>query len=132
MTKEKALEYFNKKLEEAQSSEYVNKPIAWALHQTWKYVDEREPSRVTTRVMRVNIDAEEIFKAMLAHLGYDKEGHDLGFGTGGGTQYELNFVTLTDAKRIKRYVDKQMNQYDKYCELHYDKKEQIARYDIVS
>lgn len=124
--------YLEKKLEEAEKSDYVEKPLSWALYQTWKWVDQQEQPRPRQGAARVDLDREEVFKAMLAHLGYDKEGHDIGIGTGGGTRYELDCITSADANRIKRYVNKQMNPYDRYCELRYDKATQTAWFDIVS
>ena len=124
--------YLEKKLEEAEKSDYVEKPLSWALYQTWKWVDQQEQPRPRQEAARVNLDREAVFNAMLAHLGYDEEGHDIGIGTGGGTQYELDSVSLADANRIKRYVNKQMSQYDKFCVLRYDKATQTARFDIVS
>lgn len=37
--------YLEKKLEEAERSNYVEKPLSWALYQTWKWVDQQEQPR---------------------------------------------------------------------------------------
>ena len=37
--------YLEKKLEEAEKSDYVEKPFSWALYQTWKWVDQKEQPR---------------------------------------------------------------------------------------
>ena len=45
MTLGKTLDYLFKQLEYAKSQEWINKPLAWALYHTWKYVDEKEKER---------------------------------------------------------------------------------------
>lgn len=39
------IKYLEQKLEEAEKSDYVEKPLSWALHQTWKWVDQQEQPR---------------------------------------------------------------------------------------
>lgn len=39
MTLEKAVKLLEEKYEQAKNMEYVQKPLAWALYQTWKEVD---------------------------------------------------------------------------------------------
>lgn len=41
MTKESVIELLEKNIEKAQKLEYVRQPLAWALYQTWKEVDEK-------------------------------------------------------------------------------------------
>ena len=46
MTNEvKAIDDFLKELETARANEYIRKPIAWALYQTWKKYNEIEKPR---------------------------------------------------------------------------------------
>lgn len=40
-----ALQTVKKNYREAKSKEYISKPLAWALYQTWKYVDKHEKPR---------------------------------------------------------------------------------------
>lgn len=42
MTIENAIKYLYKQYEEAKAMEYIKKPLAWALYQTWRYVDKEE------------------------------------------------------------------------------------------
>lgn len=37
-----AVKYLNQQYEIAKRMEYVNKPLAWALYQTWRYFDKKE------------------------------------------------------------------------------------------
>lgn len=39
---ENAIKYLYKQYEKAKTMEYVKKPLAWALYQTWRYVDGQE------------------------------------------------------------------------------------------
>lgn len=45
MTLKLAIQYLTKKYDLAQQNEYIKKPLAWALYQTWKYVDSKEKAR---------------------------------------------------------------------------------------
>ena len=42
MTIEKAIKYLYRQYENAKAMEYIKKPLAWALYQTWRYVDKEE------------------------------------------------------------------------------------------
>lgn len=42
MTFEKAIKILITKLGEARRNKTIQKPLAWALYQTWKIVDEKE------------------------------------------------------------------------------------------
>lgn len=42
MTFEKAIKILIAKLGEARRNKTIQKPLAWALYQTWKIVDEKE------------------------------------------------------------------------------------------
>ena len=44
MRKETAIRKFNEFYDKALKSDYVKKPISWALYQTWKWFDEIENS----------------------------------------------------------------------------------------
>ena len=46
MTLEKAVELLEEKYERAQKMEYVQKPLAWALYQTWKEVDSMKDEKL--------------------------------------------------------------------------------------
>lgn len=37
---EAAIKYLYKQYEKAKTMDYVKKPLAWALYQTWRYVDK--------------------------------------------------------------------------------------------
>ena len=39
---ENAIKYLYKQYEKAKAMEYIKKPLAWALYQTWRYVDKEE------------------------------------------------------------------------------------------
>jgi hypothetical protein len=58
MTLEKAVKLLEEKYVQAQKTEYVQKPLAWALFQTWKEVDsmkcekQREYNRMAQRRSR--------------------------------------------------------------------------------
>lgn len=58
MTLEKAVKLLEEKYEQAQKMEYVQKPLAWALYQTWKEVDsmkyekQREYNRIAQQRSR--------------------------------------------------------------------------------
>ena len=41
MTLEQAIELLKKEYERANNMDYVQKPLAWALHQVWKEADKR-------------------------------------------------------------------------------------------
>ena len=45
MTAETAIRKFNEFYDKALKSDYVEKPISWALYQTWKWFDKNEKSR---------------------------------------------------------------------------------------
>ena len=45
MTIEAAVEMLRSEYDKAVKSEFVNKPVAYALYQTWKAVDAKEKSR---------------------------------------------------------------------------------------
>lgn len=42
MTIEHAIKYLYRQYEVAKTMEYIKKPLAWALYQTWRYVDKEE------------------------------------------------------------------------------------------
>lgn len=46
MRKETAIRKFNEFYDKALKSDYVEKPISWALYQTWKLFDKKEKSRI--------------------------------------------------------------------------------------
>jgi hypothetical protein len=46
MTLEKAVKLLEEKYEQAQKMEYVQKPLAWALYQTWKEVDSTKDEKL--------------------------------------------------------------------------------------
>lgn len=46
MTLEKAVKLLEEKYEQAQKMEYVQKPLAWALYQTWKEVDSMKDEKL--------------------------------------------------------------------------------------
>lgn len=46
MTLEKAVKLLEEKYEQAQKMEYVQKPLAWALFQTWKEVDSMKDDKM--------------------------------------------------------------------------------------
>lgn len=46
MTLEKAIKLLEEKYEQAQKMEYVQKPLAWALFQTWKEVDSMKDEKM--------------------------------------------------------------------------------------
>jgi hypothetical protein len=58
MTLAKAVKLLESKYEQAKNMEYVHKPLAWALYQTWKEVDSakdekrREYNRIAQRKSR--------------------------------------------------------------------------------
>ena len=58
MTLEKAVKLLEEKYDQAQKMEYVQKPLAWALYQTWKEVDsmkyekQREYNRIAQQRSR--------------------------------------------------------------------------------
>ena len=45
MRKERAIRKFNEFYDKALKSDYVEKPISWALYHTWKWFDNNEKSR---------------------------------------------------------------------------------------
>lgn len=45
MTFEKAIKILITKLGEARRDNTIQKPLAWALYQTWKIADEKEKAR---------------------------------------------------------------------------------------
>lgn len=45
MTLEQTIEKLKEEYEKAAKSEYVNKPLAYALYKTWRYVDNREKKK---------------------------------------------------------------------------------------
>ena len=46
MRKETAIRKFNEFYDKAVKLSYVEKPISWALYQTWKWFDKKEKSRI--------------------------------------------------------------------------------------
>ena len=46
MTLGKAAKLLEEKYEQAQKMEYVQKPLAWALFQTWKEVDSMKDEKI--------------------------------------------------------------------------------------
>ena len=46
MTLEKAVKLLEAKYEQAKKMEYVQKPLAWALHQVWKEVDSEKDKKL--------------------------------------------------------------------------------------
>lgn len=46
MTLEKAVNLLEEKYEQARKMEYVQKPLAWALFQTWKEVDSKKEEKM--------------------------------------------------------------------------------------
>lgn len=46
MTLEKAVKLLEEKYKQAQKMEYVQKPLAWALYQTWKEVDSMKDEKL--------------------------------------------------------------------------------------
>lgn len=42
MTSERAIELFKEEYERAKKLDYVQKPISYALYQTWKIIDKKE------------------------------------------------------------------------------------------
>lgn len=46
MTLEKAVKLLEEKYAQAQKMEYVQKPLAWALYQTWKEVDSMKDEKL--------------------------------------------------------------------------------------
>ena len=42
MTLEQAIELLEKEYERAKKIDYVQKPLAWALHQVWKVADKEK------------------------------------------------------------------------------------------
>lgn len=65
MTLEKAVKLLEEKYEQAQKVEYVQKPLAWALFQTWKEVDSmkdekmREYNRIAQQRSRAKMKGGE-------------------------------------------------------------------------
>lgn len=45
MNRGTVIEHFLKNWEYAEKTDYIRKPFAWALLETWKWVDEREKPR---------------------------------------------------------------------------------------
>ena len=45
VTPGKAIDYFMEKLKYAYDHDYIYKPTAWALYETWKWADKNEKSR---------------------------------------------------------------------------------------
>ena len=45
MNRGTVIEHFLKNWEYAEKTDYIRKPFAWAVYQTWKWVDEREKPR---------------------------------------------------------------------------------------
>lgn len=45
VTPERVIDKFMEFAKQGYHSEWVNKPMSWALYQTWKWADEREKSR---------------------------------------------------------------------------------------
>ena len=88
---------------------------------------KKQPWEIATR--RINIEA--IFQDMLADLGLDREGNQLG-SIRSPFLYEVKDISYNQARAIKRHVDKAMNPHDRYCELRYDRKKRAALYDIVT
>ena len=43
ITIDKAIEILKENFERAQKLEYVKRPLAWALYQTWKRVEDNRP-----------------------------------------------------------------------------------------
>lgn len=52
MTPKKAIRIFYMMLGQAVTNEMINKPIAWALYQTWLKVDKQEKDRGKNRPLR--------------------------------------------------------------------------------
>lgn len=46
MTLEKAVKLLEEKYEQARKMEHVQKPLAWALFQTWKEVDSKKDEKM--------------------------------------------------------------------------------------
>lgn len=77
------------------------------------------------------INVKEIVDDMLDYFGLNAQGDTI-HGPKGWKCYEVADVSLSQAKSIKRWVDRLMNPHDQYCEMEYDKSTQCASYDIVS
>lgn len=45
MTLKSVIQYLTKRYDTAQQNKVIKKPLAWALYQTWKYVDSKEKAR---------------------------------------------------------------------------------------
>ena len=47
---DKAIKFLREQYERAQRIEYIHNPLAWALYQTWRHVDEPPKKRIKDHV----------------------------------------------------------------------------------
>ena len=68
---------------------------------------------------------------LIDYFGMDKEANRIHDVLGRGL-FKIADISLNQAQKVKRRVDKMFNPHDEYCELKYDKATRTAWYDIVS
>ena len=88
---------------------------------------KNEPWKVDTK----GFDVDATVSTLIDYFGMDREANRIHAMLGSGLFKVVN-ISLYQAQKVKRRVDKMFNPHDEYCELKYDKATRTAWYDIVS
>lgn len=78
-----------------------------------------------------DFDVDAAVSTLIEYFGMDKEANRIHDVLGSGL-FKIVNISLYQAQKVKRKVDKMFNPHDEYCELKYDKATRTAWYDIVS
>lgn len=76
-------------------------------------------------------DVDASVDTLIDYFGMDKEARRI-HAMRGSSLFKIADISLYQAHKVKRRVDKMFNPHDRYCELKYDKATRTAWYDIVS
>ncbi len=88
---------------------------------------KNEPWKFDTK----GFDVEATVDTLIDYFGMDKEAnriHDML----GSCQFKVADISLYQAQKVKRKVNRMFNSHDRWCEMKYDKATRTAWYDIVS
>ena len=88
---------------------------------------KNEPWKVDTE----GFDVDATVSTLIDYFGMDEKANRIHKILGPGL-FKVADISLHQAQKVKRRVDKMFNPHDEYCELKYDKATRTAWYDIVS
>jgi len=88
---------------------------------------KNEPWKFDTK----GFDVDATVDKLIDYFGMDREANRI-HAMLGSSLFKVADISLYQAQKVKRRVDKMFNPHDEYCELKYDKATRTAWYDIVS